>query len=68
MSDEADRAADEIEQVLQVAIARARQQLKPLSTQQSKCLWCGEAVPPGHRWCSLECRDDWCRYGEDCGD
>jgi RNA polymerase-binding transcription factor DksA len=67
MSDDADRAAEEIEQTLQEAISRARQQLKQLSDKQGKCLWCGEAVPPGHRWCSIDCRDDWCRYGEDSG-
>lgn len=23
------------------------------------CLWCGESVTQGMRWCDAECRDDW---------
>ena len=23
------------------------------------CLYCGEPVPPGERWCDKECRDEW---------
>ena len=23
------------------------------------CLFCSEPVPPGHRWCDTDCRDDW---------
>lgn len=23
------------------------------------CLFCGEALPAGARWCNKECREDW---------
>ena len=29
-----------------------------------ECLWCGEPLEPGLRWCGPGCRDDWARLNE----
>ena len=26
-----------------------------------KCLWCGEELDDGRRWCNADCRDRWSR-------
>lgn len=54
-----------------IDIASAREQMdtqraieyariaKPSATACGHCLFCGEAVEDGVRWCSPDCRDDW---------
>lgn len=42
------------------AIATARQ-ATPEAVATGKCLNCGYQVPPGHRWCDADCREDWQR-------
>lgn len=32
---------------------------QPEAVATGACLYCGEQVKPGFRWCSPECRDDW---------
>ena len=32
-----------------------REKLLPIG----ECLFCEEPLPPGLRWCGVECRDDW---------
>jgi hypothetical protein len=61
MGDEADRADALIEMVAGCAIAAARQAL-PDAQATGACLWCGDEVSAGRRWCDADCRDDWERY------
>jgi hypothetical protein len=56
MADEADRAEDSIDAMLNAAINK-RHEAGPKAT--GRCLWCGVKLPPGRRWCDAECRDDW---------
>lgn len=35
---------------------------KPVTKEAEEtgyCLFCGEPVPPGYRWCDKSCRDQW---------
>lgn len=35
---------------------------KPITREADEtgfCLFCGEPVPPGYRWCDKTCRDQW---------
>ncbi|MDR2261065.1 MAG: hypothetical protein LBE06_09120 [Azoarcus sp.] len=33
---------------------------KPVAPQaDGKCLWCGEVLADGRRWCDAACRDEW---------
>ena len=41
---------------------KARQFRKPEGPKATgKCLWCGEVLGDGRRWCTAECRDRWSR-------
>ena len=54
--DEADRAAQEVEREL----AEARRLRKPAGPAPTgRCLYCDEVVAEQHRWCSIDCREDW---------
>lgn len=56
MSDELDRAEEEIE----MELAEALRQRKPYGPAPTGyCHWCGDAVEVGMRWCSHECEDPW---------
>ncbi len=49
--------ATEIEDRYREAALQSR---KPQGPQaRGVCLWCGEAVEDGRRWCGPECRDAW---------
>lgn len=54
--DEADIANERAELDLQQAL-RVRRPEGPQPT--GSCLWCGDDVYPGIRWCNRECRDFW---------
>lgn len=41
--------------------ALARRAPSPQAT--GFCLNCGEPLPPGERWCDMDCRDDYIKYG-----
>lgn len=56
--DEIDRAQPHIEMETERLIKAARQH-KPVAAATGECLFCGEEVNEGVRWCSPECRDDW---------
>lgn len=56
MSDEADRASQEVERELAEAM-RKRRPAGPAPT--GRCLYCDEIVPDAHRWCSVDCREGW---------
>lgn len=32
---------------------------KPVAQATGFCLYCGEPVPPGKRWCDEECHAEW---------
>lgn len=54
--DEGDRAAA----IQQMDIDRGLTIRKAEGPQATgACLFCGEIVGPGQRWCNSECRDDW---------
>ena len=41
---------------------KARQFRKPEGPKATgKCLWCGEELEDGRRWCGASCRDMWAR-------
>ena len=58
MADVADDAGDLIERTLEANIRAARSSIvDPMSNETGQCLYCGEDVPDGRRWCSTYCRD-----------
>jgi hypothetical protein len=64
MPDLIDRAQEAMEQLDEI---RARKRPTDPSPQATGlCLWCGEPVPDGRRWCGPECRDDWEWHDEHC--
>lgn len=52
------QAAEEAERTL--AIAQARQG-PPGPAARGRCLFCGEGLAAGLRWCDTWCRDTWQR-------
>ena len=41
---------------------KARQFRKPEGPKATgECLWCGEELEDGRRWCGASCRDMWAR-------
>lgn len=60
MTDQLDRAEDEIEMELAEAL-RQRRPVGPLPT--GHCHWCGDAVAVGMRWCDHDCEAAW-EYAE----
>lgn len=59
MADDADRADALVQAMIEAGIAAATGS-GPVAT--GECLWCGELLTDGRRWCSAECRDDWERF------
>jgi hypothetical protein len=57
MADIIDKGSDTAEFFLGMAL-RNRQHGAIIESTGS-CLSCSEALAGGHRWCSVECRDDW---------
>ena len=60
MPDELDRAEEEIEMELAEAL-RIRKPYGPAPT--GWCLWCGDAIEVGRRWCDHSCESSW-EYAE----
>jgi hypothetical protein len=56
MADIIDLAQTQHEFLHDVEIS-ARKPTEPDAT--GFCLNCGEPLPAGHRWCNVDCRDDW---------
>lgn len=54
--DEFDKAS-EFEELRRKIALRTRKPAGPQAT--GCCLFCGEPLPPGQRWCNSDCRDDW---------
>lgn len=62
MADEVDIAQERME--LEYRYARlAAQHFRAEASATGECLWCGEALEDGRRWCNAECRDSWERWG-----
>ena len=56
MTDELDRAEEEIE----MELAEALRQRKPSGpAPMGYCHWCGDAVSVGMRWCDHSCESSW---------
>jgi hypothetical protein len=56
MSDEADRAAQEVERELAEAMRKRR---PPGPQPTGRCHYCDELVGEHQRWCSIDCREGW---------
>lgn len=56
MSDDIDRAQNEVERSLDEAL-RTRKVSGPAAT--GRCLYCDEILDDVHRWCDSSCRDAW---------
>jgi len=54
--DDADRTQARLERE---DALRRRIQPAPSLPYAGACYWCGEPLPPPHRWCDAECRDEW---------
>lgn len=52
--DDADLADKEI-----LAMTQHRKESEPEAKPTGKCLWCGDPVDQGKRWCCVSCRDEW---------
>ena len=57
--DDADRAEERIEQVMDDALAEVRRAQEHGVKATGMCLYCGEQVPPMLRFCDADCRDGW---------
>lgn len=51
--------ASELEELRREKAIKFRKPEGPKAT--GKCLWCGETVEDGRRWCTVDCRDMWAR-------
>lgn len=49
--------ASQFEELRRVIAQRTRRPDGPQAT--GICLFCGEPLPAGQRWCDADCRDDW---------
>lgn len=56
MSDDIDRAQNEVERNLAEAL-RSRKPAGPVAN--GRCYYCGELLDDVSRWCGARCRDDW---------
>lgn len=61
MADVFDKAQDLDALMLQSHLNKhqAEQKRKPKVQATGKCLYCGEELAEGLRWCDADCRDDW---------
>lgn len=57
--DDADRAEEKIEQAMEDALAEVRRAQYHGVKAVGACLFCGETLPPGFRFCDADCRDGW---------
>ena len=50
-----DRAQEELEAYEKFRSKRHRKEAE----ETGYCLFCGEPLPKGRRWCNADCRDSW---------
>ncbi len=55
--DDADRAGPRIDQAMEDALADVRRAQEHGIKAVGLCLYCGETLPPGRRFCDADCRD-----------
>ena len=58
MADFADKAQAAEAFFLATSLADCDRELL-VAQATGRCLWCGEPVADGRRWCDAECRDEW---------
>lgn len=58
MSDSIDKACDLADFMLEANLTH-RKDVPVDNTGNGFCWQCDEPVPPLHRWCDANCRDDW---------
>lgn len=56
MSDDVDRTQERLE--LEEKIRKQYQAVQPQIKATGRCLYCGEKLPEGKRWCDADCRED----------
>ena len=56
MSDDIDRAQNEVERSLNEAL-RKRRPAGPVAN--GRCHYCGEILDDESRWCDIDCREGW---------
>lgn len=72
MTDFFDQASDLELHEREAAVARARLPVSEMPPPSDSCLNCGDSVPDAeaageaiaHRWCCVECFDDWSARGQ----
>ncbi len=58
--DEIDRATEHTEMLRQAALDKARAKAHEKDADATGyCLYCGEELPPGRRWCDWSCMAAW---------
>lgn len=58
MSDEIDAANDLLLKMIDAGIKQAQGEIN-MHNESGQCIWCGEPVNDGRRWCSADCRNDY---------
>jgi len=58
-ADQADQAEESLRRALQRSVTNPMRRKTPEANAIGECLWCGEPLGVGMRWCGTECRDDW---------
>lgn len=58
MADDAD-IVDALSEMAHQSNLYASRRDEPQAVATGECLYCGEPVGPGRRWCDADCRDDW---------
>ncbi len=58
MSDEIDAANDLLLKMIDAGIKQAQGEIN-MHNESGQCIWCGEPVDDGRRWCSADCRNDY---------
>ena len=56
MSDDVDKANEEIQNRLTVSLKSVNTSIEKNDT--GKCIWCGVKVKDKRRWCTAQCRDE----------
>lgn len=62
MADDADRASDQQQNLVDAAIKQTiKQTIKPIDTTNKSgvCWTCGKFTGQFKRWCGVTCRDEW---------
>jgi hypothetical protein len=58
-ADQADQDQESLRRAMQRSTTNLMHRDTPEAHAIGECLWCGETLAPGMRWCGKECRDDW---------